>query len=174
MFHVKHNLPDRAGAVRTNFSDGSNFRKAVFRRFSNKFNRRLPMKKLFFPLILGICVYAQAFAIPVKITSYLIGRKETAGQYERGELNIDNETQSWEIILYKKTGGAEEKILLANSNNFNNGSGVFRSITITENNKSTGSNLFAYIPVFEGGKIQIDFCDNKTERTKRRLVISAL
>jgi hypothetical protein len=118
-------------------------------------------------------MYAQAFAIPIKVVSYLIGRKETAGQYSRGELLINDETQSWEIVLYKKAGDIEEKIVMQNSDAFRNGNGVFRKIVISEGNKKLGSDLFAYIPIFDAGRIQIDFCDTKTERTKRRLIISA-
>jgi hypothetical protein len=138
----------------------------------------MDMKKVFFLLFFGICAYVQAFAqpIPVKVVSYLIGRRETAAQYERGELIINDETQSWEIILYKKTGGPDsgERILMKNFADIGNGNAVFRSITITEGSKSTGADLFAYFPVFKDGKIQIDLCDNKTERTRRRLIISPL
>jgi hypothetical protein len=133
------------------------------------------MKKLFVLLILGICVQAFAQAFPIKVVSYLIGRKETAAQYDRGELQINDETQSWEIVLYKKTGAnREEKIVLKTFSELGGGIAVFRNITITEAGKNTGSDLFAYIPNFDPAKLQIDLCDNKTERTKRRLVISVL
>ncbi|MDR1931079.1 MAG: hypothetical protein LBQ44_10705 [Treponema sp.] len=133
------------------------------------------MKRIVFCLILGICTYIQAFAepIPVKIVSYLIGRRETAAQYLRGELIINDEEQSWEIVLYKKNNADPERIKLEKFDDIGRNIGVFRSITVREASGTLGSNLFAYMPAFEDNKIRVDLCDTRTEGVKRRLVISS-
>jgi hypothetical protein len=114
---------------------------------------------------------AEPLSVPVKITSYLISRRQTAVQYEKADLVIDDETQSWEIILYRKDGKDPEHIKLEKFDDIGHNTGVFRTITILEGGKTSGSNLFAYMPVFDNGKIQIDLCDTKTEGVRRRLIL---
>jgi hypothetical protein len=114
---------------------------------------------------------AEPLSIPVKITSYLISRRQTAAQYEKADLIIDDETQSWEIILYRKDGTDSDHIKLQQFDDIGNNNGVFRTITIQESSKTSGSNLFAYMPVFTDGKIQVDLCDVKTEGVRRRLIL---
>jgi hypothetical protein len=132
------------------------------------------MKKHLFFLAFVLCSWtamAEPLSVPVKIVSYLINRKQTAAQYEKADLIIDDETQSWEIILYKKDGTNPERIKLEKFDDLGNNNGVFRTITIREGSTTFGSNLFAYMPVFADGKIQIDLCDTRTEGVKRRLIL---
>jgi hypothetical protein len=114
---------------------------------------------------------AEPLSVPVKIVSYLISRRQTAAQYERADLVIDDETQSWEIILYRKDGKNPEHIKLEKFDDIGHDNGVFRSITIQEGATTSGSNLFAYMPVFDKGKIQVDLCDTRTEGVRRRLIL---
>jgi hypothetical protein len=129
------------------------------------------MKKPFLCIMLVFCSWA-IFAEPIsfKITSYLISRKQSAGLYAKAELSIDDETQSWEIILYKKNGSEPDIIRLEEFNIVEN-NGVFKKVSIIEGGKTTGSDLFAYIPVFSD-KIQIDLCNVRTEGVRRRLILS--
>jgi len=63
------------------------------------------MKKLYFLIvfvILGSAVFAQPQAIPFKVSVYQISRRQLASQYTKAELIIDDENQSWEIVLYRK------------------------------------------------------------------------
>jgi hypothetical protein len=134
----------------------------------------LRMKKHLFFLALVLCswtVMAEPLSVPVKITSYLISRRQTAAQYEKADLIIDDETQSWEIVLYRKDGKDPEHIKLENFEDIGRDNGVFRAITIQEGSTTSGSNLFAYMPVFTGGKIRVDLCDTRTEGVKRRLIL---
>jgi hypothetical protein len=114
---------------------------------------------------------AEPLSIPVTITSYLISRRQTAVQYEKAELIIDDETQSWEIVLYRKDGKDPEHIKLEKFEDIGRDNGVFRTITIKEGSTTSGSNLFAYMPVFTDGKIQVDLCDTRTEGVRRRLIL---
>jgi hypothetical protein len=132
------------------------------------------MKKPLFFSVFVLCswaIMAEPLSIPVKITSYLINRRQTAAQYEKADLIIDDETQSWEIVLYRKDGTDSEHIKLEKFDDIGNNTGVFRTITIMEGDKTSGSNLFAYMPVFNDGKIQVDLCDTKTEGVRRRLIL---
>ena len=132
------------------------------------------MKKLIFLIVFGICglmVFTQTDAIPFKVSSYQISTRQTASQYTKAELLIDDETQSWEIILYRKDGKNNEHIKLEQFNDIGRNKGVFRTVTITEGAGVSGSNLFAHMPVFEGTKIRVDLCDKKTEGVKRRLIM---
>lgn len=136
--------------------------------------RGASMKKLFFFLVLGICglmLFAQSGPATFKVLSYQISRAQTANRYTKAELIIDDETRSWEIILYRKDNTNPERIKLEQSEEFNKSAGVFRTVTIQETAGTSGSNLFAYIPAFVGNKIQIDFCDKRTEGVKRRLIL---
>jgi hypothetical protein len=132
------------------------------------------MKKLLFFVVFGICswmAFAQPTPITFKISSYLISRRQTAAQYEKVELIIDDEAQSWEIILYRKDGAEPEHIKLEKFDDIGHKNGVFRTITIQEKAGTSGSGLFAYMPVFEGNKIRVDLCDTRTEGVKRRLIM---
>ena len=132
------------------------------------------MKKLFFIVVLGIfglTVFTQTEPIPFKVFSYQISTRQTASQYSKAELIIDDETQSWEIILYRKDGKNSERIKLEEFDDIGRGKGVFRTVTITEGSGTLGSNLFAHMPLFEGNRIRVDFCDKRTEGVKRRLII---
>jgi hypothetical protein len=130
------------------------------------------MKKLVMFVILGICAGA-AFAqpIPFTVSSYQISRRQTAPQYTRAELIVNDESQSWEIILYRKDGVGPERIKLEKFDDIGHNNGVFRTVIIQEAAGTSGSNLFAYMPVFEGNKIRVDLCDTKTEGVKRRLIL---
>jgi hypothetical protein len=114
---------------------------------------------------------AEPLSVPVKIVSYLISRKQTAAQYEKADLIIDDETQSWEIILYRKDGKDPEHIKLETFDDIGQNNGVFRTITIREGSATSGSDLFAYMPVFSNGKIQVDLCNTRTEGVRRRLIL---
>jgi hypothetical protein len=114
---------------------------------------------------------AEPLSVSVKITSYLISRRQTATQYEKADLIVDDETRSWEIVLYRKDGKDPEHIKLEKFEDTGNDNGVFRTITIQEGSKTSGSNLFAYMPVFADGKIQVDLCDTKTEGVRRRIIL---
>lgn len=132
------------------------------------------MKKLF--LIIGVCifgltVFAQSEAISFKVFSYQISTRQTANQYTKAELLINDENQSWEIILYRKDGKNSERIKLEKFDDIGRNNGVFRTVTIMEAAGTSGSNLFAYMPVFDGNKIRIDLCDKRTEGVKRRLIM---
>jgi hypothetical protein len=132
------------------------------------------MKRPLFFLAFILCswaIMAEPLSVPVKITSYLISRRQSAAQYEKADLIIDDETQSWEIVLYRKDGTDSERIKLEKFDDIGNNNGVFRTITILEGGKTSGSNLFAYMPVFNDGKIQVDLCDAKTEGVRRRLIL---
>jgi hypothetical protein len=130
------------------------------------------VKRAFFFLSFILCswiITAEPLSVPVKITSYLISRKQTVAQYEKADLIIDDESQSWEIVLYRKDGADSERIKLEKFDDA--GNGVFRTVIIEEGSKTSGSNLFAYMPVFDDGKIQIDLCDTRTEGVRRRLIL---
>ena len=133
------------------------------------------MKKQFLLIIFSICglaVFAQSDAIPFKVFSYQISTRQTANQYSKAELIITDETQSWEIILYRKDGKKSEHIKLEQFDDIKqNSHGVFRTVTIVEAAGTSGSNLFAYMPVFEGNRIRVDLCDKRTEGVKRRLIM---
>jgi hypothetical protein len=132
------------------------------------------MKKLLFVVVFGICswtVFAQPAPITFKVVSYLISRRQTAPQYEKAELIVDDENQSWEIILYRKDGAEPEHIKLEKFDTIGRNNGVFRTVTIREAAGTSGSGLFAYMPVFEGNKIRVDLCDTRTEGVKRRLIM---
>ncbi|MDR1505735.1 MAG: hypothetical protein LBI67_01395 [Treponema sp.] len=132
------------------------------------------MKKIAFFAVCVLCSWAavaEPLSVPVKIASYLISRRQTAAQYEKADLVIDDETQSWEIVLYRKDGADNERIKLEKFEDIGNNNGVFRTITIQENSKTSGSGLFAYMPVFNNGKIQVDLCDTRTEGVRRRLIL---
>jgi len=131
------------------------------------------MKRLLFLVILlcGWAVYTQSEGIPFKVSSYLIGKKQTANLYTRAELVVDDETQSWEIFLYRKDNNNPEHIKLETFDDIGNNNGVFRTVTIKEGPGTSGKNLFAYMPVFEGSKIRVDICDTRTEAVKRRLIL---
>jgi hypothetical protein len=131
------------------------------------------MKRFIFIVFFGISVgaaFAQS-AIPFKVSSYLISRRQTSGQYVRAELLVNDETQSWEITLYRKDGAGPERIKLEKFDDIGGNKGVFRTITIQDSSGASGSGLFAYMPVFEGSKIRIDLCDTRTEGVKRRLIL---
>ena len=133
------------------------------------------MKKLFLFVIFCVCglaVFAQSDAIAFKVFSYQISTRQTASQYARAELIINDENQSWEIILYRKDGKNSEHIKLEQFNEINSKNhGVFKTVTIMEAAGTSGSNLFAYMPVFEGNRIRVDLCDKRTEGVKRRLIM---
>jgi hypothetical protein len=132
------------------------------------------MRKQLFFLAFVLCswtIMAEPLSVPVKITSYLISRRQTAAQYEKADLIIDDETQSWEIVLYRKDGTDPEHIKLEKFEATGRDNGVFRTITIQEGSTTSGSNLFAYMPVFTDGKIQVDLCDTRTEGVRRRLIL---
>ena len=132
------------------------------------------MKKLFlitFLGIFGLVIFSQSEGIPFKVFSYQISTRQTASQYTKAELLISDETQSWEIILYRKDGKKEEHIKLEQFDDIGRNNGVFRTVTITEAAGVSGSNLFAYMPVFEGSRIRVDLCDKRTEGVKRRLIM---
>ena len=132
------------------------------------------MKKLFLITILGICglvIFSQNEGIPFKVFSYQISTRQTANQYTKADLLIDDETMSWEIVLHRKDGKASESIKLEQYDDIGHNNGVFRTVTIKEAAGVSGSNLFAYMPVFEGNRIRVDLCDKKTEGTKRRLIM---
>ena len=132
------------------------------------------MKKLLLILVCSICglaVFAQPDAIPFKVFSYQISTRQTATQYTKAELIINDETQSWEIVLYRKDGKNTERIKLETFDDIGHNNGVFRTVTIMEAAGTSGSNLFAYMPVFEGNRIRVDLCDKRTEGVKRRLIM---
>jgi uncharacterized glyoxalase superfamily metalloenzyme YdcJ len=112
-------------------------------------------------------VFAQA--ITLKVMSYLISKKQNAALYEKAELSTDDETQAWELVLYRKDGSASERIRLENFAEVS-GNGVFRKVSIQEGEKTSGQGMFGYVPVFDS-KIQIDLCDNRTEAVRRRLIL---
>ncbi|MDR2073172.1 MAG: hypothetical protein LBP60_07045 [Spirochaetaceae bacterium] len=131
------------------------------------------MKKALFLIAWGIVTwtgFAQSKPIVFKVSSYQISRRQTANQYARAELLIDDENLSWEIILYRKDDTGPEHIKLEQLDFLGN-NGVFRTVTIQEASGTSGSNLFAYMPVYEGNKIRIDLCDIRTEAVRRRLII---
>jgi len=132
------------------------------------------MKRLFFTvafIMFGLAAFAQSNAITFKVSSYQISRKETASLYVRAELIIDDETQSWEITLYRKDGANPERIKLDKPSDIGNNKMVFRTVGIQEGSGTSGANLYAYVPPFEGSKIRVDICDTKTEGVKRRLIL---
>jgi hypothetical protein len=132
------------------------------------------MKKLFLLVIVGLCttaVFAQSGAILFKVSSYQISRRQTASQYTKAELFVNDETQSWEIVLYRKDGAGPERIKLEKFDDVGHNNGVFRAIIIQDNSGTSGSGLFAYMPVFEGSKIRVDLCDARTEGVRRRLIL---
>jgi len=132
------------------------------------------VKKLLFLAVFVVCAwatFAQSNAITFKVSSYQISRRQTANQYTKAELIVDDETQSWEIVLYRKDGSDPERIKLEKFDDIGRNTGVFRTVTIEEKSGTSGSNLFAYMPVFEGNKIRVDLCDTRTEGVKRRLII---
>ena len=132
------------------------------------------MKKLLFVLVIGACglvVFTQAEAIPFTVFSYQISTRQTANQYSKAELIINDNTQSWEIILHRKDGKNAERIKLEQFDDIGRNKGVFRTVTITEGAGVTGSNFFAHMPLFEGNRIRVDFCDKRTEGVKRRLIL---
>ena len=135
------------------------------------------MKKLFFLTIVGLCgwmVFAQPQAITFKVASYQISTRQAASQYTRAELIINDEEQSWEIVLYRKDGTGPDRIRLEKFDDIGRNIGVFRTVTITEAAGTSGSNLFAYMPAFEGNRIRVDLCDTRTEGVKRRLIIEMI
>jgi hypothetical protein len=132
------------------------------------------MKRLFFLAVLatvGLTVFAQSNTITFKVSSYLISRRETAPLYVRAELIIDDEAQSWEIILYKKDGANPERIKLEKSSDIGRNNMVFRTVTLQEGSGTSGADLYAFVPPFQGNKIRVDLCDAKTEGVKRRLIL---
>jgi len=132
------------------------------------------MKKLFLVvvfLVCGLVLFSAAQSIPFKVFSYQISTRQTASQYTKADLVIDDETMSWEIVLHRKDGKASETIKLEQFDDIGRNNGVFRTVTIIEAAGKSGSNLFAYMPVFEGNRIRVDLCDKRTEGTKRRLIM---
>ncbi|MDR1307194.1 MAG: hypothetical protein LBK74_06450 [Treponema sp.] len=132
------------------------------------------MKKLVLVVIAGLCtaaVFAQSGAILFKVSSYQVSRRQTASQYTRAELFVNDETQSWEIVLHRKDGAGPERIKLEKFDDIGHNNGVFRAITIQDNSGATGGGLFAYMPVFEGSKIRVDLCDTRNESVRRRLIL---
>jgi len=132
------------------------------------------VRKLLFLAVFIVCGwanFAQSGAITFKVASYLIARKQTANLYTKAELIVDDETQSWEFILYRKDGSGPERIKLEKFDDIGRGRGVFRTVTIREGSRTFGSDLFAYMPVFEGTRITVDLCDTKKEITRRRLIL---
>lgn len=144
------------------------------------------MKQLMCVTVLFLCGwmgFAQQAPIPFRVTSYLIstggGRKQTASQYERAELYIHDETQSWEIVLYRKDAADPERVTLEKLADFGK-TAAFRTITIQERAGKSGGGLFAYMPPFEevkapnGGRtlrLQVDLCDTRTEAVRRRIIL---
>jgi hypothetical protein len=110
--------------------------------------------------------------IPVKVGSYQVSGKQTASLYEKAELVINDTAMSWEIVLYRKNGNSE-RIKMEKFDDIGRNLAVFRAITIQEGGKPAypAISLFAYMPVFSGGKIQIDLCDTRTEGVRRRLIL---
>jgi len=131
------------------------------------------MKKLFFIAIslCGFIAFAQSEAIAFKVFSYQISTRQTANQYSQAELVINDDSQSWEIILHRKDGKTSERIKLEQFDDIGKNKGVFRTVTITDASGVSGSNLFAHMPLFDGNKIRVDLCDKRTEGVKRRLII---
>ena len=132
------------------------------------------MKRLFLMVtfvMAGLAVSALSNAITFKVSSYQISRKETAPLYVRAELIIDDDSQSWEIILYKKDGTNPERIKLEKPSDIGSNNMVFRTVSIQESSGTSGNNLYAFIPPFAGNKIRVDICDAKTEGVKRRLIL---
>ncbi|MDR0447776.1 MAG: hypothetical protein LBH07_03820 [Treponema sp.] len=133
------------------------------------------MKKVIFLVIFGIIgwtVFTQNVPIVFKVNSYLISQRQTANLYTKAELIIDDEAQTWEIILYRSNNAKPERIKLEKYEDIGRNIGVFRTVIIQEAAGNTaGNNLFAYMPGFDGNKIRIDLCDNKTENVRRRLII---
>lgn len=132
------------------------------------------MKKTFLAaifLICGFALFSAAEGIPFKVFSYQISTRQTANQYTKAELIINDETMSWDIVLYRKDGKEAEHILLEQFDDIGHNLGVFRTVTIIEAAGKSGSNLFAYMPIFEGSRIRVDLCDKRTEGTKRRLIM---
>jgi hypothetical protein len=132
------------------------------------------MKKLllvFVFLMLGLVLFSAAEGIPFKVFSYQISTRQTANQYNKAELIINDETMSWDIVLHRKDGKEAEHILLEQFDDIGHNIGVFRTVTIIEGAGKSGSNLFAYMPVFEGNRVRVDLCDKRTEGTKRRLIM---
>ncbi|MDR2701400.1 MAG: hypothetical protein LBB72_03105 [Spirochaetaceae bacterium] len=132
------------------------------------------MKRLFFWAVfvtVGLVAFAQSNTITFKVSSYLINRKETAQLYVRAELTIDDETQSWEIILHRKDGTNPERIKLEKPSDISRNNMVFRTVAIQEGAGPSGANLYAFVPPFQGSKIRVDICDAKTEGVKRRLIL---
>ena len=68
------------------------------------------MKKLFLVvvvfLVCGLVLFSAAESIPFKVFSYQISTRQTASQYTKADLVIDDETMSWEIVLHRKDGKA--------------------------------------------------------------------
>ena len=131
------------------------------------------MKKLVFLAVIGIIglsIFAQSEAIPFRVNSYQISRRQTASLYSRAELIVNDADQSWEIVLHRREGNPE-RIRLENYDNIGRGIGVFRTVTITEATGITGSDLFAHMPHFEGTRIRVDLCDKRTEGVRRRLIL---
>lgn len=131
------------------------------------------MKKvsIFVLLICGLVLFSAAESIAFNVFSYQISTRQTANQYTKAELIINDETMSWDIVLHRKDGKESEHILLEQFDDIGRNNGVFRAVTIKEAAGISGSNLFAYMPVFEGNKIRVDLCDKRTEGTKRRLIM---
>ena len=131
------------------------------------------MKKLVFLIvfgIIGLVVFTQTAGIPFKVESYQISTRQTARFYSKAELIINDEAQTWEIILHRVEGNIE-RIKLEQFDDIGRNIGVFRTVIIQEAAGTSGSNLFAYMPVFEGNKIRVDLCDKRTEGTRRRLIM---
>jgi hypothetical protein len=128
------------------------------------------MKKI---LLFVFITYTQVIfadnGISLTVNSYLISRKQTASLYEKAELIINDETQSWEVILHRKDGAETEHIRLENFREAS-GNGVFQKVSIQEGGKTSGQGLFGHVPVFNN-KIQIDLCDYRTEAVRRRLIL---
>jgi len=132
------------------------------------------MKRLFFTvtfIMAGLAAFAQSSAITFKVSSYQISRKETAPLYVKAELLVNDEAQSWEIVLYRKDGANPERIKLEKYSDIGRDNMVFRTVTVQEGSGTSGANLYAFVPPFEGSKIRLDICDAKTEGVKRRLIL---
>jgi hypothetical protein len=133
------------------------------------------MKRLLFLVVLvcGLAVYTQSEGIHFKVSSCLIGGKQTAKSYTGAELVVDEDTKTWEIFLYRKDNKDPDNIKLEKPDVISfqgKNQEVFRTVTIKEGASTSGSNLFALL-VFDGAKIQVDLCDTKTEKTKRRIIL---
>lgn len=126
-------------------------------------------KPLFFLLAIFSVQMAFSQAVSLKVTAYDVDRRPTANQYEKAELSINDETQSWEIVLYRKDQGAPERIVLEDFKEVS-GNGVFHKVSISEKGQKSGAGLFGYIPVFKG-EIQIQLCNTHNERIRRKLVL---